>query len=58
VEELDQVAGNAEDEIGDRIHTVREDELLYGEHSLLAKYGGMLKLVCGRPDKFPVRILL
>ncbi|KAI9438698.1 non-SMC mitotic condensation complex subunit 1 [Lactarius indigo] len=51
-EELDQVAGNAEDEIGDRIAAVRETELLYGPDSLLALYGPLLVRICGRPDQF------
>ena len=38
-EELDQVAGNAEDEIGERVAAMRESELLYGPHSLLAVLG-------------------
>ena len=54
-EELDQVAGNAEDEIGERIATVRETELLYGPESLLALYGPLLVRICGRPDQFKVR---
>ncbi|KAG0695301.1 non-SMC mitotic condensation complex subunit 1-domain-containing protein [Suillus ampliporus] len=41
-EELDQVAGNAEDEIGERIAAVRETELLYGEQSLLKLYGPLV----------------
>ena len=53
-EELDQVAGNAEDEIGDRIAAVRETELLYGPDSLLALYGPLLVRICGRPDQFKV----
>ena len=56
-EELDQVAGNAEDEIGDRIAAVRETELLYGPDSLLALYGPLLVRICGRPDQFKVRVL-
>lgn len=51
-EELDQVAGNAEDEIGERIAAVRETELLYGPDSLLALYGPLLIRICGRPDQF------
>lgn len=51
-EELDQVAGNAEDEIGDRIAGVRETELLYGPESLLAIYGPMIVHICGSPHKF------
>ena len=55
-EELDQVAGNAEDEIGDRIAAVRETELLYGPDSLLALYGPLLIQVCGRPGQYRVRV--
>jgi hypothetical protein len=53
-EELDQVAGNAEDEIGDRIAGVRETELLYGPESLLAVFGPMLVYICGSPKLFKV----
>ncbi|KIL63463.1 hypothetical protein M378DRAFT_107274 [Amanita muscaria Koide BX008] len=56
-EELDQVAGNAEDEIGDRISTIRESELLYGPESLLAVYGPMIVHICGSPHKFKNRTL-
>ncbi|KAJ6577303.1 non-SMC mitotic condensation complex subunit 1-domain-containing protein [Mycena capillaripes] len=45
-EELDQVAGNAEDEIGERI-----------AGSLLALYGPMLVHVCGSPHKYKNRTL-
>jgi condensin complex subunit 1 len=53
-EELDQVAGNAEDEIGDRIQAIREVEILYGEQSLLAAYAQMIVRVCGSPQIFKV----
>lgn len=53
-EELDQVAGNAEDEIGERVAAVRETELLYGPQSLLAIYGPMIVHICGSPHKFKV----
>ena len=53
-EELDQVAGNAEDEIGERIAAMREQELLYGSQSLLATFGPMLVHICGSPHKFKV----
>jgi condensin complex subunit 1 len=55
VDELDQVAGNAEDEIGDRIHLVRETELLYGDHSLLALFGPMIVKICASPHLFKVQ---
>ena len=53
--ELEQVVGNAEDDIGDRLATVRETELLYGESSLLAVYGPMLAHICRNPGRFKVR---
>ncbi|KAJ3479305.1 hypothetical protein NLI96_g9147 [Meripilus lineatus] len=56
-EELDQVAGNAEDEIGERIAGIRETELLYGPDSLLAIYGPMIVHICGSPHKFKNRTL-
>ncbi|RPD66651.1 hypothetical protein L226DRAFT_557654 [Lentinus tigrinus ALCF2SS1-7] len=56
-EELDQVAGNAEDEIGERVAGMREVELLYGKHSLLATFGPMLVHICGSPHKFKNRTL-
>jgi condensin complex subunit 1 len=49
------VAGNAEDEIGDRIAGIRETELLYGPESLLAVFGPMIVHICGSPHKFKVR---
>ncbi|KAL6299950.1 non-SMC mitotic condensation complex subunit 1-domain-containing protein [Sparassis latifolia] len=56
-EELDQVAGNVEDEIGERIAAIRETELLYGSESLLSIYGPMLVHICGSPHKFKNRTL-
>lgn len=54
VEELDQVVGNAEDDIGDRITNIREHELLFDENSLLTSFGPMLVHICGSPHKFKV----
>ncbi|EGG03609.1 uncharacterized protein MELLADRAFT_109127 [Melampsora larici-populina 98AG31] len=48
-EELDQVAGNVEDDIGDIIAHAREKELMYGEKSLLSVYGPMTVQICGLP---------
>ncbi|KDR79872.1 hypothetical protein GALMADRAFT_222814 [Galerina marginata CBS 339.88] len=56
-EELEQVAGNAEDEIGEQIQAVRETELLYGSESLLAMYGPVIVHICGSPHKFKNRTL-
>ena len=53
-DEIEQVAGNAEDEIGEHIKHVREDELLYGDKSLLKVYGPLLVYVCGSPQIYKV----
>ena len=54
-DELEQVAGNAEDEIGERIAGIRENELIDGPDSLLAMYAPMIVHICGSPHKFKVR---
>lgn len=51
-DEIEQVAGNAEDEIGDTILNIRERELLYGPDSLLALYGPMIVHICGTPKAY------
>lgn len=48
------MAGNAEDEVGERIAAMRETELLYGPESLLALFGPMIVHICGSPHKFKV----
>lgn len=52
--DLDAVAGNAEDDIGDTIANIREKELLYGEKSLLRKYGRMIAAICANPRRYRV----
>jgi hypothetical protein len=52
--DLDAVAGNAEDDIGELIATVREKELLYGERSLLKVYGPMIVAICASPRRYKV----
>ncbi|CDR99695.1 hypothetical protein [Sporisorium scitamineum] len=53
VEELDQVTGNAEDEIGEVIASVREKELLYGSSSVLAMFGPIITHICSSPKSYP-----
>ncbi|POW12989.1 hypothetical protein PSHT_07936 [Puccinia striiformis] len=48
-EELDQVAGNVEDDIGDVIAHAREKELLFGKQSLLSVFAPMTVQICGLP---------
>ncbi|KAL1746755.1 non-SMC mitotic condensation complex subunit 1-domain-containing protein [Schizophyllum fasciatum] len=54
---IDEVTGNAEDELGDMIAGIRERELLYGEESLLALYGPILHHVCSSPHKYKNKVL-
>jgi hypothetical protein len=52
--DLDAVAGNAEDDIGDLIANIREKELLYGNNSLLAIYGTLVAQICASPKAYKV----
>ncbi|KAJ1311862.1 hypothetical protein OPQ81_010322 [Rhizoctonia solani] len=56
-DDIEQVAGNAEDDIGDTIQAIREQELLSGPNSLLALYGPMIKEICGTPKTYRNQIL-
>lgn len=51
--ELDQVAEQAEDDIGDTMAWVRERELLYGPQSLLACYGTLVPFICSNTRQYP-----
>ncbi|WVF66251.1 hypothetical protein IAT40_000991 [Kwoniella sp. CBS 6097] len=50
--DLEAVAGNAEDDIGDLISGIRERELLFGDKSLLAIYGPMIAHICASPKRY------
>lgn len=54
-DELDQVAGSVEDEIGDAIHAAKETELLEGPESLLAIFGPMAAEIVAKPKVYKVR---
>lgn len=56
--DLDAVAGNAEDDIGDLIANIRERELLYGEKSLLAVYGPLITAICASPKRYRVSTVI
>lgn len=57
-DELDQVAGSVEDEIGDIIAVTKEQELLYGPESLLAVFGPLSVAIVSQPKLYRVRISL
>jgi condensin complex subunit 1 len=53
-DELDQVAGSVEDEIGDTIQLAREKELMYGPNSLLRVFGPMAASIVSQPKLYRV----
>lgn len=55
-DELDQVAGSLEDDIGDTIAATKEKELLYGPESLLAIFGPMATTIVSQPKVYRVRL--
>jgi hypothetical protein len=55
-EELDQVAGSVEDDIGDFIQATRETELLYGPDSLFSIYAPMTVQISANPKMYPVSL--
>ncbi|KAJ2355106.1 condensin complex non-SMC subunit Cnd1 [Coemansia erecta] len=56
-DELNQIAGTTEDEIGDIISAIRERELLFGNKSVLALFGPLLVHICKNLGKFGDRLL-
>ena len=53
-DELDQVAGSVEDEVGDVIAHTKEIELLYGPESLMAVFGPMAVQIVSQPKLYQV----
>ncbi|KAI8092765.1 non-SMC mitotic condensation complex subunit 1-domain-containing protein [Halteromyces radiatus] len=56
-DELEQVGGTAEDDIGDAIIRIREREILFSGKSLLARFGPLLIEVCARNKVYTDRTL-
>ncbi|KAJ3344065.1 Condensin complex subunit [Gonapodya sp. JEL0774] len=56
-DEIEQVVGSTDDEFTDAIALLRERELLYGESSLLAKFGPLLQHICQYNKSFDNRTL-
>lgn len=53
-DELDQVAGSVEDEVGDVIAHTKEFELLYAPDALLATFGPMAAQIVAQPKVYRV----
>lgn len=56
-DELDLIGGTTEDDFQDAMAHVRERELLYGENSLLAKFGPLVAEICANNNTYPDRDL-
>ncbi|KAJ5116482.1 hypothetical protein N7456_000830 [Penicillium angulare] len=56
-DELDLIGGTTEDDFQDAMAHIRERELLYGENSLLAKFGPMVAEICANNNTYSDRDL-
>jgi condensin complex subunit 1 len=55
--ELEMIGGTSEDDFADAISFIKEKELLFGEHSLLAKFGPMVREICLNNLKYDNKVL-
>jgi condensin complex subunit 1 len=51
-DELDLIGGTTEDDFTEAMLHIRERELLYGQDSLLAHYGGLVSEICANNTKY------
>ncbi|KAJ5594535.1 uncharacterized protein N7459_000743 [Penicillium hispanicum] len=56
-DELDLIGGTTEDDFTDAMAHIRERELLYGENSLLSKFGPLVTEICANNNAYPDRDL-
>ncbi|KAJ5114606.1 hypothetical protein NUU61_000365 [Penicillium alfredii] len=56
-DELDLIGGTTEDDFTDAMAHIRERELLYGENSLLAKFGPLVAEICANNNTYSDRDL-
>lgn len=50
--ELEMIGGTSEDDFTDAVVFIKEKELLFGEDSILAKFGPMVKAICADTTQF------
>jgi condensin complex subunit 1 len=55
--ELELIGGTSEDDFADAIVHVKERELLYGESSILARFGPIVKEICANNKNYDDKIL-
>ena len=56
-DELDLIGGTTEDDFTEAMAHIRERELLYGEHSLLSKFGPLVTEICSNNTAYKDRNL-
>ncbi|OJJ43347.1 hypothetical protein ASPZODRAFT_123501 [Penicilliopsis zonata CBS 506.65] len=56
-DELDLIGGTTEDDFTEAMAHIRERELLYGDNSLLAKFGPLVTEICANNNTYPDRNL-
>lgn len=56
-DELDLIGGTTEDDFTDAMAHIRERELLYGDNSLLAKFGPLVAEICANNNSYADRDL-
>ncbi|AET38625.1 condensin subunit YCS4 Ecym_3121 [Eremothecium cymbalariae DBVPG len=50
--ELEMIGGTNEDDFADAVHFIKENKLLFGENSLLAKFGSLVEEIVSNTAKF------
>lgn len=50
--ELEMIGGTSEDDFADAVLYIKEKELLFGETSLLAKFGNLVREVCSKSKNY------
>ncbi|AGO11952.1 AaceriAGR273Cp [[Ashbya] aceris (nom. inval.)] len=55
--ELEMIGGTNEDDFSDAVHFIKENELLFGENSLLARFGPLVEEIVSNTGKFKNQML-
>lgn len=50
--ELEMIGGTSEDDFTDAVVYIKEKELLYGDQSLLARFGPIVRTICAKRDEY------
>ncbi|ODV58652.1 condensin subunit YCS4 [Ascoidea rubescens DSM 1968] len=56
-DDLEMIGATTEDDFTEVINEVRENELLYGTSSILARFGPLVKEICSKEEKYQDKML-